>query len=55
MKIWRDLFFERLGRMHENQNIFLKKKFWRKSGILIPDLYFYDIKIQTNIKQNLVE
>jgi len=29
--------------------------FWRKPGILIPDLYFYDIKIQTNIKQNLVE
>jgi hypothetical protein len=29
--------------------------FWRKLGILIPDLYFYGIKIQTNIKQNLVE
>jgi hypothetical protein len=26
-----------------------------KTGILIPDLYFYDIKIQTNIKQNLVQ
>ena len=37
-----------------NQNIFLKK-FWRKSGILIQDLYFYDVKIQTTIKQNLVE
>jgi hypothetical protein len=53
MKIWRDFFFfERLGRMHEN-----KKKcfFWRKPGILIPDVYFYDVKIQINIKQNLVK
>jgi hypothetical protein len=30
-------------------------KFWRKPGILIPNLYFYDVKIQINIKQNLVE
>jgi hypothetical protein len=37
---------ERLGRMHEN-NIF----FWRKPGILIPDLYLYGIKIQTSIKK----
>ena len=29
--------------------------FWRKPGILIPDVYFYDVKIQTNIKQNLVK
>jgi hypothetical protein len=29
--------------------------FQRKLGILIPDLYLYDIKIQTNIKQNLIE
>ena len=29
--------------------------FWRKPGILIPDLYFYGVKIQINIKQNLVE
>jgi hypothetical protein len=29
--------------------------FWQKPGILIPDLYFYGIKIQTNIKKNLVE
>ena len=29
--------------------------FWQKQGILILDLYFYDVKIQTNIKQNLVE
>jgi len=40
--------------MHENKNIFFSK-FWQKSGTLIPDLYFYDIKIQTNIKQNLVK
>jgi len=29
--------------------------FWWKPGILISDLYLYGIKIQTNIKQNLVE
>jgi hypothetical protein len=29
--------------------------FWRKPGILIPDVYFYDVKMQINIKQNLVE
>jgi hypothetical protein len=29
--------------------------FWRKPSILIPDLYLYGIKIQTNIKQNSVE
>jgi hypothetical protein len=26
-----------------------------KPGILIPDLYFYGMKIETNIKQNSVE
>jgi len=36
--------------MHENKNIFLKKP-----GILIPDLYLYDIKIQIDINQNGVE
>jgi hypothetical protein len=44
--------FERLGRMHENNNNFF---FYEKLGILIPDLYFYSIKIQTNIKKILVE
>jgi len=39
----------------KTKTFFFKKKFWRKPGILIPDLYFYDVKIQTNIKQNLVE
>jgi len=29
--------------------------FWRKPGILIPNLYLYSIKIQTNTKQNEVE
>jgi hypothetical protein len=29
--------------------------FWRKPGILIPKLYFYDIKIQIDINQNSVE
>jgi hypothetical protein len=28
--------------------------FWRKPGILIPDLYLYSIIIQTNIDQNAV-
>jgi hypothetical protein len=37
--------------MHENKNNF----FYEKLGILIPDLYFYSIKIQTNIKKILVE
>jgi hypothetical protein len=39
--------------MHKTKIFFFM--FWRKPGILIPDLYFYGIKIQTNIKQNLVE
>jgi len=29
--------------------------FLRKPGILIPDLYLYSIKIQTNIDQNAVK
>jgi hypothetical protein len=29
--------------------------FLQKSGILIPDLYLYSIKIQTNIDQNAVK
>jgi len=44
----------RLGRMHKTKKYFFFT-FWRKPGILISDLYFYGIKIQTNIKQNLVE
>jgi hypothetical protein len=36
--------------MHENKNIF-----FLKPGILIPNLYVYNIKIQTNINQNDVE
>jgi len=57
--IW--LFFEIFGCMLEYKNIFyfifFSKKFsmfWRKLGILIPDLYIYGIKIQTNTKQNSV-
>jgi hypothetical protein len=46
-------FFERLGRMHETKTFFLM--FGLKPGILIPDLYFYGIKIQTHIKKNSVE
>jgi hypothetical protein len=46
--------------MHKNIFFFFSKffvfwKFWRKPGILIQDVYFYDAKIQTNIKQNLVK
>jgi len=48
-------FFEILGRMHENNFFFNFSMFWRKLGILIPDLYLYSIKIQTNTKKNLVE
>jgi hypothetical protein len=39
--------------MHETKTFFLM--FGLKPGILIPDLYFYDIKIQTHIKKNSVE
>jgi hypothetical protein len=41
--------------MHENKNMFFFLMFLRKPGILIPNVYFYDVKIQTNIKQNLVK
>ena len=37
------------------QKIYIFLMFWRKPGILIPDLYLYSIKIQTNPKQNEVE
>jgi hypothetical protein len=59
MKIQYDFFFcfQRLGRMNENKNMFFVFLFnvLMKTGILISDLYFYNIKIQTNIKQNLIE
>jgi hypothetical protein len=32
--------------------IYIYATFQRKLYILIPDLYFYNIKIQTNINQN---
>ena len=35
------------------QNIFFLKT-WQKPGILIPDLYLYSIKIQSDIDQNAV-
>ena len=41
--------------MHENKNIFYYYYFlisWQKPSILIPDLYLYNIKIQTDINQN---
>jgi len=51
---------ETLGCTHKNifslfQIFFVFWKFLWKPGILIPNLYFYGIKIQTNMKQNLVE
>jgi hypothetical protein len=55
MKIQYEFFiyiFERLGRIHENKTIFFF--ILTKPGILIPDLYLYSIKIQTNIDQNTV-
>jgi hypothetical protein len=38
--------------MHENKIFFM---FLTKKDILIPDLYLYSIKIQTNIDQNAVK
>jgi len=38
--------------MHENKNFFF---FGRKLGILILDLYLYDIKIHTDINQHGVK
>jgi hypothetical protein len=55
MKIEYDFIFifERLDRMHEIKNIFFS--FLTKPNILIPDLYLYNIKIQTDIDQNIVK
>jgi len=39
--------------MHENKKKI--SKFLTKTGILIPDLYLYDIKIHTDINQHGVE
>jgi hypothetical protein len=36
-------------------HFFYFSMFWRKPGILIPDLYLYSIKIQTIIDQNTVK
>jgi hypothetical protein len=36
----------------KTKHFFLKT--WQKLGILIPDLYLYSIKIQTDIDQNAV-
>jgi hypothetical protein len=49
------LIFERLGRMYKNKIFFYFFLFQQKPGILIPDLYLYSIKIQTNINQNAVK
>ena len=39
--------------MHENKNIFFQS-LDENRVFLIPDLYLYSIKIQTNIKQNFI-
>jgi hypothetical protein len=51
--------FKRLDHMHENKTFFLLfsiyiyiATFQRKLSILIQNLYFYSINIQTNINQN---
>jgi len=50
------IFWERLGRMHENKiYIYIFFFFWRRPGILLSDLYLYNIKIQTNIDQSAVK
>ena len=52
--IWVFLFLETWPYAWKQKHDFFLM-FWRKPGILIPDVYFYDVKIQINIKQNLVE
>jgi hypothetical protein len=46
-------FFEETWPYVWKQNIFFM--FWQKSDILIPDLYLYSKKIQTNNNQNAVK
>ena len=41
---------KRLGRMPKD-----KSSFFENRVFLIPDLYFYDIKIQTNLSLNDIE
>jgi len=49
-------FFERLDVCMKTKTFFLFNfsMFWWKPGILILDLYLYDIKIHTDINQNFV-
>ena len=51
------LFLERFGRMHKNKIFFIIifLMSWWKPDILMPDLYLYNIKIQTDIDQNEVK
>ena len=51
------LFLERFGRMHKNKIFFIIifLMSWWKLDILMPDLYLYNIKIQTDIDQNEVK
>jgi hypothetical protein len=50
MKIQYDFFRETWSYARKPDIFFLFATFQRKPGILIPDLYLYGIKIQTNIK-----
>jgi hypothetical protein len=48
--------FETLGRMHKFhffQFVLYFWKFWRKPGILIPDLYFYDVKYRPILSKKI--
>jgi len=59
MKIQYEIFyiFLRRGRMHANKVFFFIYIFFatfrRKSNILIPNLYFYNIKTQTSINKKI--
>jgi len=61
MKIQYEIFyiFLRHGRMHANKVFFFIYIFFatfrRKPNILIPNLYFYNIKTQTSINKKLIE
>ena len=53
LKIQYEFFFRETWPYAWKQNIFFM--FWQKPDVLIPNLYLYSIKIQTNIDQNTVK
>ena len=52
LKMYANTFFLILFFMKIRYEIYIYATFQRKLCILIPDLYFYNIKIQSNINQN---